>query len=121
MKSSLQASRTTRRREDHINELKGRMETEREAAQREFTLREAQLTAALYQEIQETIAAVAKAKGLNYVVKVSLGPISDSNPNDVMTALGRSVLYADPRNDLTEEVIRGLNQRFKDSKDKTSN
>jgi hypothetical protein len=30
-----------------------------------------------------------------------------------MTALDRSVLYADPRNDITEEVIRDLNQRFK--------
>ena len=68
--------------------------------------------ATLYNEIQESVAALAKAKGLAYVVKVSPGPRADSEPNDVSTAVNRSVVYADPRNDLTEEVIRDLNRRY---------
>jgi Skp family chaperone for outer membrane proteins len=81
--------------------------------EREFAYRQAKTSATFYQEIQQTVAALAKAKGLNYVVKVSPGPHSDSEPNDVVTALNRSVVYADPRNDLTEEVIRDLNRKFK--------
>ena len=38
-------------------------------------------------------------------------------PNDVMAALNRSVVYADPRNDLTEEVIRELNRMGKQGRD----
>ncbi len=109
-----------RKREDRISELKAKMEACREQAQREFTSRESQSMATLFQEIQETIAAVARSKGFNYVVKVSPGPRSDSNPNDVTNALSRSVLYADPRNDITEEVIRDLNRRFRAASAETS-
>ncbi len=105
---------------EKIVELNRRMDTERDEAHRNIAQRQAQLTAALYREIQDAIASKAKSKGLNYVVKVSPGPRTDSDPNDVMTALGRSVLYADPRNDLTEEVIRDLNQRYKASGANTS-
>jgi hypothetical protein len=36
----------------------------------------------------------------------------------VHAALNRSVLYANPRNDITEEVIRELNRRFDAAGDK---
>ena len=98
--------------EQKIANLKSQIEAGREIAQREFTRREAQMMAGLLQEIQQTIAALAKSRGINYVVKVSAEPTSDSDPNDVMTSWGRSVLYADPRNDLTEEVISELNRKF---------
>ena len=74
---------------------------------------QAEAMATHYKEIQDTVAALAKAKGLTYVVKVSPGPQSDSEPNEVLAFLNRSVVYADPRNDLTEEVIRNLNRRFR--------
>ena len=71
------------------------MEAGREAIEREFTRRQARSFAEIYEEIKESIAAVAKAKRLSYVVKVSTRPLSGSDPNEVTTALGRSVLYAD--------------------------
>ena len=82
-------------------------------AEREIARLEARTAATLYEEIQQTTANLAKAKGMNYVVKVSPGPNPDSDPNAVMDALKGSVVYSDPRNDLTEEVIRELNERFK--------
>jgi RNA polymerase sigma factor (sigma-70 family) len=109
-----------KKHEDRIAELKAMMEAGREQAQRDFTIRESQIMASLLQEIQEMIATVAKAKRLNYIVKVAPEPKIDANPNDVMTALGRSILYADPRNDITEEVIGDLNQRFQASEHKSS-
>ena len=101
-----------RKHENKVTQLKAQHEAGREQAEREFAQRQAQAMATLYNEIQEAVAAQAKAKGLTYVVKVSPGPRADSEPNDVSTALNRSVVYADPRNDLTEEVIRDLNRRY---------
>ena len=98
--------------EAKITTLKGQIEAGRETAQRDFARREAQIMAGLFNEIQQTIASLAKSRGINYVVKVSAEPTSDSNPNDVMTSWGRSVLYADPGNDLTEEVLSELNRTF---------
>ena len=68
--------------------------------------------ATLLNEIHEAVAGLAKDRGLTYVVKVSPGPRPDSLPTDVETALKSSVVYADPRNDLTEKVVRDLNQRY---------
>lgn len=99
--------------------LKNQYETERETLQREATQRQARTAAVLYKEIQGVITSVAKAKGLSYVVKVSPEPQPDSELNEVMTAVNHSVVYADPENDLTEEVIHDLNRRFKDAEAKT--
>ncbi len=99
--------------ESQIAEMKQQHETRREAAEREYAQLEARNAAALYEEIQQTTANLAKAKGINYVVKVSPGPNPNSDPNAVMNALRFSVVYSDPRNDLTEEVIRELNHKFK--------
>jgi RNA polymerase sigma factor (sigma-70 family) len=102
-----------KKHENRVTELKARHAAAREQSQREFAQREAEMLAAHYEEIQETVAAMAKAKGLTYVVKVSPELRPDPMPNDVTALLNCSVVYADPRNDLTEEVIRDLNQRFK--------
>jgi RNA polymerase sigma factor (sigma-70 family) len=99
--------------EGQIAALRNQYETERETLQREATRRQARTAAVLYEEIRGVITSVAKAKGLNYVVKVSPGPQPDSEPVEVMTSLKHSVVYADPRDDLTEEVIRDLNRRFR--------
>jgi RNA polymerase sigma factor (sigma-70 family) len=100
-------------RADRVAALRSQLEIGRERVERESSRRQARTTAALLEEIQETIASVAKARGLNYVVKVSPGPRTDAEPGELTAALNRSVVYADPRNDLTEEVIRELNRRFK--------
>jgi hypothetical protein len=57
--------------------------------------------------------SVESPKGLSYVVRVYRRPRPDSTPNDVSIALNQSVVYADPRNDLTQEVIGELNRRFR--------
>jgi len=103
-----------------IAALKNQYETERETLEREANRRRTQTTAALYQEIQDVITSVAKTKGLSYVVKVAPGPQPDSEPDEVMTALNHSVVYADPRNDLTEEVIHDLNRGFQAARAKKS-
>ena len=74
----------------------------------------------LFDEIQDVIAAVARAKGFDYVVRVDAGPNLDAEPDEVFNAVKRSVLYANPHNDITEEVIRELNRQFEAAGDKTS-
>ncbi len=99
--------------EGQIAVVNRQWQTERETSQREATQRQAQTAAALYKEVRNVITLVAKAKGLSYVVKVSPGFPLDSEPDEVMAALKYSVVYADPSNDLTEEVVRDLNRNFK--------
>jgi Skp family chaperone for outer membrane proteins len=104
--------------EDRLTALKGRAESEREAAQRDLARLQARESARLLEEIQQVIAAVAGDKGLDYVVKVEGKLPADADPNQVSSAWKGSVLYANPRNDITEEVVRELNLRFETADDK---
>jgi RNA polymerase sigma factor (sigma-70 family) len=92
-------------------QLRAQLDVAREQAQREYAERETQALSALYREIQDAIAEVARVKGLVYVVKVSRDPPSGSDANALLSAMNRSVVYADPRTDITEEVLRALNGR----------
>jgi RNA polymerase sigma factor (sigma-70 family) len=107
-------------KEDQLTSLKQQLEREREQFERELTRRQAREMATLLEEIQDVVADTARTRGLDYVVKVSANPRPDAEPNDVYAAMNRSVLYANPRNDITEEVIRELNRRFEAAGEKAS-
>jgi len=98
-----------RKRENHITELKAKMEAGREQAEREFTLRQAETMGTLYKEVQAMVAQVARRRGMTYVVKVTNRPITGSDPNSVMAAISETMVYADPRNDITNDVVYYLN------------
>jgi Skp family chaperone for outer membrane proteins len=74
---------------------------------------EAVTLAGLYREIQAMTARVAVWRGMNYVVKVSNEPVTASEPNAVMAAMSRTVVFSDPRNDITPQVVQFLNQEYR--------
>ncbi len=99
--------------EDRITQLKAQIEAGREQAQRDFALRESEMLATLYKEVQEMVSAIAQFKKMTYIVQISNEPVSGSNPNSVMSAMAKTVVYADARNDITKDVIYNLNKRYK--------
>lgn len=99
--------------EDRITQLKAQIEAGREQAQRDFALRESEMLATLYKEVQEMVSLIAQYKKMTYIVQVSNEPVSGSNPNSVMAAMAKTVVYADARNDITKDVVYNLNKRYK--------
>jgi len=104
-----------KKHENNITELKARMEAGREQAEREFANKEAEAMATLYKEIQVMTARMAQARKMTYIYKVSNQPISGDNPNSVMAAMANPVVYADPRNDITNDVVHNLNKIYRAS------
>jgi outer membrane protein len=102
-----------KKHEDKITQLKAQNEAGREQAEREFALREAEMLATLYKEIQAMVARVAKWRGMTYVLRVSNDPVTGSDPNSAMRAIERSVVYAEPTNDITNQVVQFLNTEYK--------
>jgi Skp family chaperone for outer membrane proteins len=102
-----------KKHEERITALKAQHQAGMESAEREFALKEAQALATLYQEIQVMVMRIAQHRGMTYVVKVSNEPITGANPNSVMAAMSKTVVYADPRNDVTNDVIYNLNLSYK--------
>jgi outer membrane protein len=101
-----------KKHEDRVTELKAKHEAGREQAQREFALRDAENVATIYKEVQAMVARIAKWRKMNYVVKISNQQISGTDPNSVMNAIQSTMVYADPVNDITNDVIYNLNRLY---------
>jgi outer membrane protein len=102
-----------KKHENRVTELKARHEAGREQAEREFAQRQAEAMGTLYKEIQEMVKRVAEWRKMNYVVRVSNQPITGTDPNSVMAAISSTLVYADKRNDITNDVIYNLNRIYK--------
>lgn len=99
-------------KESKLVELKAELEAKKEQAQAEFARREADALATIYRDVQEMTAAVAKHKGFNYIVRVNNEPFSAADPNVVLAAIERPVVFSDPANDITEMVLFNLNRTY---------
>lgn len=99
--------------ENRLTQIKAQMEAGREQAQRDFALRESEMLASWYAEVQVMVARLAQHRGMTYVVQVSNEPVSGSNPDSVLAAMAKTVVYADPRNDITNDVVYHLNRQYK--------
>jgi Skp family chaperone for outer membrane proteins len=101
-----------RKRENIITDLRARLQAKRDQAEREFALKQAESMATLYKEVQSMVAAVAKWRQLNYIVRVSNQPIMGTDPNSVLNAINNPVVFADPHNDITNDVVHNLNRMY---------
>lgn len=107
--------------EVEFTKYKAQLEAEREQAQHDFAQREAEALGGLYKEVQTMVSRVAAKYGYTHVIKSSNEPITGSDPNSVMAAMARSVIYADPSTDITQIVLFNLNKSYEMQKDQTKN
>lgn len=105
--------------EAEYTKLKVQLEADGQQAEHDFTQREAASLAELYTEVQGIVARVAQYKGMTYVVQVSNDKVDGNEPKSVMAAMARSVVYADPANDITGTVLATLNTYYKQRKPAT--
>lgn len=101
-----------KKHENRVTMLKAQHEAGREQAERDFALKQAESMATLYKEVQAMVGRIAQWRKMNYIVKISNQPISGSDPNSVMNAISSTMVYADPRNDITNDVIHNLNRMY---------
>lgn len=102
-----------KRIEARLSELKIRLQSGKEQAQMELSRKEAEIIAKAYNEIQQMSQSIAKMRGMTMVVKTSAAPPSASDPKSIEAALFRSVIYSDPKLDLTSDVTKWLNHWYK--------
>lgn len=112
MEKLQQGSEDFRNKEGKLTELKASLDARREQAQREFALREAEALATVYKEIQAMVAYVAQSYGMTYVLRTSNEPVSGADPNSAVMALSRAVVYSDGKADVTNMVLKLLNQQY---------
>lgn len=101
--------------EDRITQLKAQFEAGRENAEREFSQKDAETMATIYNEIAAMTKGVAKSREMAFVVRYSDTLATGTEPNSVMAAMSRTIVFADPSVDITPAVIYWLNKRYQES------
>jgi Skp family chaperone for outer membrane proteins len=109
LKKLAQGTSTTKGIEDNITSLQARFEAGRKQAQMEIARKQGELMANTVNEVNQMAEAVAKQRGITLVLKASSTPAAMSQPDTIEMALSRAVVYADPRFDITADVIKWLN------------
>ncbi len=104
------------RLDNEVTKIKAELEAKRDQAQREFAKMESDAMAALYQDVAQMAAAVAKKRGITYVVKVTNDPPQGEDPQSIMAVMAKTVIYSDPSMDITTDVIQYLNYNYQKSK-----
>jgi outer membrane protein len=101
-----------RKHEDRVTELKAKIEATKEQYSREMEIKNAETMAILYKEVQAYAAWVAKQRRITIVMSATNTPPNGSDPSSALAAINRPVVYADPSNDITDDVILYLNQTY---------
>lgn len=89
--------------QQQINQL----QTEFQLQQREFYDRERQLLLGAYRQASHAVEQIAKERGLILVVRTAREPTGGS-PQEVLSYLGKEVIWADPQIDITQAAIAKL-------------
>ena len=99
--------------EDRMVQLKAQIEAGRQNAEREFTQKETETMSSIYNEVAAMVALIAKDRGMTFVVKYNDAKVMATEPNSAMSAMSKTIVYADPRVDITNDTIRFLNYNYK--------
>jgi Skp family chaperone for outer membrane proteins len=102
--------------DNEVTKIKAELEAKRAQYEREFAKMESDAMAALYQDVAQMVAAVAKDRKMTFVIKITNDPPSGDDPNSVMAGMAKSVIYSDPSTDITGDVIRYLNYNYQKAK-----
>lgn len=99
-----------RNNESKLTQLVAQVETFRQQTRRDLINEEATLYHNVYQRVRQAVEWVAQQRGVQLVLRVSNDPISPDNPEEVIKAVNRRVIYHDGALDLTSDVLRVINR-----------
>jgi Skp family chaperone for outer membrane proteins len=101
--------------EARVGQIKAQLQVAQEQLQSDAAQKEADTFATLYRDIQSMTGQVAKQRGLTYVVRVDNSPVSGTEPQSVFASMSRPVIYFEPANDITNDVVYYLNVWYRKS------
>lgn len=108
------ASKDFKDRSNKLNELKAKLTAGKENLEGEDRMKYVEIMANSYKEAQEMTKSWATSRGIACVIKISNEPINTGDPDSVMAAMARPVMYSDATLDITRSVLWNLNKIYVD-------
>ncbi len=104
---------------DQINRQAIEFQVWEQMQQNEFVTKQIAIMKTTYQQINDTIAEVAKERGIDIVLQFSPSKIDAPDPQEWhRQAQMRQVLYSEPDLDITADVLQRLDETYRLSKQK---
>lgn len=102
-------------REKQITEMAAKIEADRKNMQRRFMREETKIYQKVYGEVQDAVNKYAGLYKYTLIVRYSRDEEEGDDPQKIMQALQRQVVYSRPDDDITESVLRYLNRNYENA------
>jgi Skp family chaperone for outer membrane proteins len=99
-------------REAQIAKMTSEFQTFRQVAAKELDRKSAKAHLTIYQEVQDVIEQFCDYYHYTLVIRFSREELNSSDPQKLIQGLNRQVVYHRPTDDLTNGVIKYLNERY---------
>ena len=98
--------------EKKITSAQAKIEAEKQTAKRELFRQESQIYQAVYGEVTEAVALYAKHYHYTLILRFTREEQVGNDPQKVMQALQRQVVYNQAEDDITDKVLAYLNKEY---------
>ena len=98
-----------KREEEGIAQLRAKMQVDVQLQRKEFLQKEAKIYHMVYSEIQQEVEYFAGRYNISAVLRFSNDQANVEQPDEVLRDINKSVVYFDPRLDITNDILRALN------------
>jgi outer membrane protein len=100
------------KRETQLAALTSEFDTYRKVTQKELVRKEAKMFHTVYLEVQDAVERLCRYHGYTMVLRFSRDELNSPDPQKVMQGINRQVVYHRRRDDMTDTVLKMLNQQF---------
>ena len=107
--------------ETKMLKLKGEFDAFRASVQRELVRKESQIYKQVYVEVSKTVQQYCQYYNYTLVMRFSRKSVDESEaPGDIVNGMNRQVVYFQPQDDITDSVLKVLNQRWEKKTGRTT-
>ncbi len=100
-------------KEKELAKYGSEFEAFRKVAQRDFLRKEAEIYKTVYMEVSDAVKLYAQHYKYAVILRFNREEIeSSSNPETVLQSMNRQVVYFSTRDDITDSVLKYLNQKY---------
>ncbi|MEZ6062757.1 MAG: OmpH family outer membrane protein [Planctomycetaceae bacterium] len=113
-----QGSAEYERGEKALLEAKGDIQAFQAATQRKLARRESEMFKVIYSDVTQAVTLGAQHMKFTVVMRFNRKEIDDStSPAEAVQTMNKTILYFQPENDMTDSVLKYLNNRYEASSD----
>ena len=98
-----------------LTEFKAKLQAGKETLEGEDRMKYVEIMASAYKEAQEMSTRYAESRNISCVIKISNEPINTNDPDSVMAAMARPIMYSHASLDITRSVLWNLNKVYTDA------